>query len=131
VRSWKAIVTVTLLAVWAGCALHCALESITSSPSLDCCNEEAERSSDSNPDSPGQCVCSTIQSALYSTQQSGFSVPLPIVGVFLFDLPVRDEAESLSLPGLFRASASPPDNQCRWQFVVRAAMPVRAPSLLS
>ena len=123
----KMIVTVVVLAVWAACTAHCAMENLSGPARLPCCNEDGGQS-DEAPDAPWHCVCSSIQSAGYVSQASALSIPLPLDGLCWFEVPPQNEA-SLARPGVVEPTVSPPELVWAWQFFFRAALPARAPSL--
>ena len=120
---------ILLLAVWAGCATHCAIESLASAAEPACCNEDGGQS-DEAPHAPGQCVCSAFQAAGYVAQDSALLIPLPLDGVCLFvAAPQRDEP--LARAGSVELTPSPPGPLEPWQFFLRTALLARAPSLAS
>jgi hypothetical protein len=125
----KAIVTVMVLAVWSACTVHCAIENLTGTAGLPCCNEDGGQS-DQAPNAPGHCVCGSIQSGGYVSQATALSIPIPLAGLCLYDVPPQDK-DSLARPGIVEVTLSPPELVGSWQFFLRAALPVRAPSLAS
>jgi hypothetical protein len=129
VRRGKAIVTILLLAVWARCAAHCAIESLASAAELACCNEDGGQS-DQAPHAPGQCVCSAFQASGYVSQDSALSIPLPLDGVCLFVV-APQQGELVTRPESVELTPSPPGPLEPWQFFLRAALLARAPSLAS
>jgi len=129
VRRLKAIVTVLVLAVWSACTAHCAIENLTRTAELPCCNEDGGQSGQA-PNAPGHCACSAIQSGGYVSQESALSIPLPLDGLCLFDVAPR-EADLLTRPGIVEVTMSPPELVRSWQFLSRVALPARAPSVVS
>jgi hypothetical protein len=129
VRRLKAIVTVMVLAVWSACTAHCAIESLTRATALPCCDEDGGPS-DQVPNAPGHCVCSSIQSGGYVPQETALAIALPLDGLCWFEVPPRDE-DMLARPGIVEVNLSPPELVGAWQFFFRAALPARAPSLVS
>ena len=128
-RRGKAIVAILLLAVWAGCATHCAIESLAGAAELACCNEDGGQS-DQAPHGPGQCVCTTMQTGGYVSHDSAVSAPLPLDGVCLFVV-APQQGELVTRPGNVELTPSPPRPLEPWQFRFRAALLARAPSLAS
>jgi hypothetical protein len=129
VQALKTIVTVLVLAVWAACTAHCAIENLSGSAGQPCCNENGGQS-DQVPQAPEHCVCSAIQAGGYVSQDRALSIPLPFDGMVVFAVaPQRHELPTRS--GNAEPAASPPGALEPWQFLFRAAMPARAPSLVS
>jgi hypothetical protein len=129
VQPLKTIVTVLVLAVWAACTAHCAIENMSAVAGLPCCNEDGGHS-DQVPHAPGHCVCSAIQAGGYVSQDSSLSIPLPLDGVVLFVV-APQRADLPTLPGNVEPAASPPGVLEPWQFLFRTALLARAPSLVS
>ena len=125
----KTIVTVLVLAVWSACAGHCAIEGLAGAAELACCHEDGGQS-DQAPHAPGQCVCTTLQTAGYVSQDSAASAPLPLSGVCLFVV-APQQGEALTRPGSVELTPSPPGPLEPWQFFFRTALLARAPSLAS
>lgn len=121
-----------VVAFWALMANHCGLELI---PGLDflACSPQAEAS----PHQPSNCgddsdACATVESGLYKSEQSEFSVGkafLPVVALAVALLSQTDAPESSA--GQFLSQGSPPELLKTWQFSFRTALPVRAPSIVS
>ncbi len=128
-QALKTIVTVLVLAVWAACTAHCTIENLSACAGVPCCNEDGGQS-DQTPQTPGHCVCGAIQAGGYVSQDSAVAMPLPLEGVVLFV--VAPEAADLPTgSGSVEPAASPPGALEPWQFLFRAALPARAPSLVS
>ena len=128
-RRLKAIVTVMVLAVWSACAVHCSLENLTGASEAPCCKDEGGPSG-RVPAGAEQCVCSTIQAGGYVSQENTRSTPAPLLSVLPGNSPC-DSEDSLTRPGVAEAALSPPEVVRSWQFYFRAALPARAPSLVS
>jgi hypothetical protein len=129
VQHFKVIVTVLVLAAWSACSARCAVESLTGATALPCCDEGGGQS-DQAPAVPGHCVCTTIQSGIYVSQDSALSIPLPLDGVCLFVVATQ-LGGPLTGPGSVELTPSPPGPLVPWQFFLRAALLARAPSLAS
>jgi hypothetical protein len=129
VQPLKTAVTVLVLAVWAACTAHCAVENLWGGATLPCCNEDGGQP-DQAPHAPGHCVCGAIQAGGYVSQDGARSIPLPLGGVVLFVV-APYPAELPTRPGRVEPAASPPGTVEPWQFLFRAALPARAPSLAS
>jgi hypothetical protein len=122
-------VTILLLVVWSACTARCAIENLSGAAGLACCNEEGGQS-DQGPDGSGHCVCGAIQAGGYVFQDGALSIPVPLDGVVLFVV-ASPEAELPMRPGRVEPASSPPGALEPWQFEFRAALPARAPSLVS
>ena len=124
---WKAIFALLLLATWLPSALPCELKGILL-PALECCS--AENSGRAQKTDCKQCeICAAVPTTGYNTSEirivfSETSAPLIAVEVepvgLLFDQ---------SLSNVFPVTA--PDLPTSWQFDLRAALPIRAPSFAS
>ena len=125
----KTIVTVLVLAVWAACTGHCAIESLRGAGGLPCCNEDGGQS-DQAPQAPGHCVCGAIQAGGYVSQDSAISIPRPPDG-FILLVVAPQPADAPTQPANVEPALSPPRALEHWQFLFRTALPVRAPSLIS
>ena len=125
----KVIVTVLVLAVWSACSAHCLIESLTRAAALPCCDEDGGQS-DQAPGAPGHCVCTTLQSGGYVSQDSALTAPLPLDGVCLY-VAAPPQSERVTRPGSVEFTPSPPGALEPWQFLLRAAPQARAPSLAS
>jgi hypothetical protein len=123
VNQWKAILGLLLLATWLPSALPCELK-IVLFPALDCCSAK-----NSQPGEKTDCnhcqICGTVAADGYTVSEfrvifSKISAPI---------VQVEAEPEELLLNMSFAAkSVVPPDLPTSWQFDLRAALPVRAPS---
>lgn len=125
----RVIVTVLVLAAWSACSARCAIESLTHAAALPCCDEDGGQS-DQAPAAPGHCVCTTIQSGIYVSQDSVRSIPLPLDGACLF-VAAPPQSELVTRPGSVELTPSPTGSLEPWQFILRAALLARAPSLAS
>lgn len=125
----KTIVTVLVLAVWAACTAHCAIENLSGAAGVPCCKDDGGRS-DQTPHAPGHCVCSAIQAGGYVSQDSSLSIPLPLDGAVLFVV-APQQVDLRTQPVDVDPAASPPGALAPWQFSFRAALPARAPSSIS
>jgi hypothetical protein len=118
-----------VLAVWAACTAHCAIESLSASAEPACCDEDGGPSHQA-PAAPGQCVCSAIQAGGYVSQDGALAIPLPVDCVVLLAV-VPKPVDLATWSGSVEPASSPPGMSESWQFSFRAALPVRAPSLIS
>ncbi len=125
----KALFTVLLTLLWVSASIHCKLEQIPGLEFLSCCAHE-----DSAPHEDDDCetdVCATLENRLYKTETAQISVAAPQL-LFTTFLPLQ-LAESSAPPDSSQMlpDAAPMALTRVWQFFCRAALPPRAPSLLS
>jgi hypothetical protein len=112
---------------WAPITWHCSLEVLPVLDFLACCahDEAAAPHQDSDCDEDG---CAVVESGNYKTQDEQIVVvPPQLVSWFVHVVPARptDETSQSVL------ATSPPEELRTWQFALRTALPVRAPSLAS
>jgi hypothetical protein len=116
------LTALVFLVLWVPITAHCNLEKISGLEFLHCPGETPESS---NCEADG---CQTVESGAYRIPDNSETVALPIfcVAAYLMAEPVERVQPLL---GPFRLpSSAPPDLSRSWQFVSRAALPVRAPS---
>ena len=119
---------VALLALaWVPLTSHCRLEAI---PGLEFlrCSTDAENSTEGDPCKDGGC-CS-VESAKYQSRQQ--HVALVVLAAILSEHNFAVVEHCLpSEVSLGILTSAPPELPSSWQFTLRTALPVRAPSLLS
>lgn len=73
-------------------------------------------------------ACTKVESPIYKISDTRICISKPVTTVILFQVPV-----GLAVPAeqLQVATLAPLELQARWQFISRAALPPRAPSLVS
>ena len=111
---------------WAPITWHCNLEVLPVLDFLACCSDNAAAPhQDSDCDEDG---CAVVESGNYKTQDEHIDVAPPPLVSWLVDLasagPIDETSQSV-------LATSPPEELRIWQFVLRTALPVRAPSLAS
>ena len=131
VTRFRTLLVVLLALLWAPVTSHCLLERLPGLDFLSCC-----------PHDPGQCEdkekdcetdsCAVIEQGLYKLQEHSDLIPKPqtAAAAFLLDFvfsPMRIDSREESVQPM---PPSPPLSSA-WQFIYRAAVPVRAPSLLA
>ena len=124
------MVTVLVLTVWAACTVCCAVENMGGTGSVACCKDDGGGRPDQGPASPEHCICSFINSGGYVSQDTTLSIPVPLDGLLVFAAEPQD-ADFPTRPGTVEPALSPPGALKPWQFFFRAALPARAPSLVS
>lgn len=122
-----------LALIWAPVTSHCLLERLPGFEFLSCCaHEDAEASAPHETEDCSEDACAVVEEGFYKLQDNGDPVPKPVtVLVFLLDTALIEAPANGSDPD--RARRAPPllILKVSWQFFHRAAVPVRAPSLLA
>jgi len=113
------------LVLWLPVTTHCGLEKLPGLEFLECTS-----------DTPGSSSCEgdgcqTVESGSYKISDNSGGIPLPILSLVVFFTPAPEGSALPEFGRLRLLSSAPPDLPVRWQFVSRAALPIRAPSLLS
>lgn len=119
---------VALAFAWAPITSHCQLEILPGLDFLACCDHEEE----SGPHQDNDCEqdgCATVESGDYKTQDRQAFVTPPVLAAILAISGVCSEASDRTADIIL--ATSPPEELHTWQFVLRAALPVRAPSIVS
>jgi hypothetical protein len=125
---------VLLLALaWVPLMSHCRIEALTDLEILSCSTEDHHSTDDSGEPCGDDDTCCAVEFAKYQSPRQQEIVP---VAAMLIE-PVADfcaATATLPLPAevcLGILTAAPPDMPVGWQFTLRAALPVRAPSVAS
>src|SRR6185369_6609673 len=117
------LTALVFLVLWVPITAHCHLEKVPGLEFLKCPSD--------TQDSGCQDGCQVVESGLYKIPEHSVLVPAPVdLLVPCFEPTLADEVQPGSVP-LGLLSLAPPDLRQSWQFVSRAALPVRAPSSLS
>jgi hypothetical protein len=127
VRSLRTMLTVLLAVAWLPLTAHCQLEGIAGLEVLQCSSVTAVPSSDSHSDDTSCCGWEFSEYRLPQSQPP-VSAPLSVMVLAVLvtvdcDLPAEVSA---GIP-----TAAPSGSPKPWQFSLRAALPVRAPSIAS
>lgn len=133
VRAFRAIIAAALAFAWLPLASHCSISTLPGFEFFRCSVEETHASHDSggSGDPCGDRGCCAVESAKYqSTRQQPLDLiapasilPIEPSCVLVLPLPVQVRLGILT--------AAPPELPVGWQFSLRAALPVRAPSSVS
>jgi hypothetical protein len=112
------------LVLWVPITAHCLLEKVPGLEFLHC-------ASDTENNSNCQDECQTVESGFYKISDNSAIVPAPVFCMVAYCViePVDDLTLRSTWVGALDAVA--PDLPRSWQFISRAALPIRAPSLLS
>ena len=127
VRSLRNILFALTALAWLVTTMHCRLETVPGLQFLACKTATPPSNPNSHCDDNGCCAAEKSQ---YRTEQDHLT--LPAQQFFLSSVPVLDVPKAL--PDEVRLgllTAAPPELPKTWQFSLRAALPVRAPSFAS
>lgn len=115
-----------LLALWLPASMHCALEKLPVFAFLQsCCGTESDQQESGDC---SQDVCGAVESGLYKPEDN--SVSVSAAAKTWGSAPGSWGMIPRSAPAQQREhpSPAPPEMASSWQFSLRAALPVRAPS---
>ena len=126
VRQLKAILALFLAVLWIPTTCHCLFESLEWVTESPCCSESSAH--DMGPPDAGDCqVCLGVESGDYRSGIEPVQVPvLALQPLSLRLLPGNPVPETEIFA--VRETGSPPGQIKPWHLVLRAALPVRAPS---
>ncbi|MFZ5496196.1 MAG: hypothetical protein ACOZE5_12790 [Verrucomicrobiota bacterium] len=124
----RPLIALLLTALWLPATLHCRLEAASFYEADECCaDEQTANTSDCKDD-----ACPTVEDALYKESSQDLKIAAPATCVCFVCLAPVTADETVAEPALSPARhAPPPELGVTWQFVARAAPPVRAPALSS
>lgn len=125
-RLTKALMLVCAL-LWAPITWHCQLEALPLFEFLTCCDHEDAAAPHQDSDCE-QDVCAVVEGGNYKTQEHQVLVEPPALAANLILLALATSVADESARATFE---DPPECARNWQFVLRAALPVRAPSFVS
>ena len=125
-RKLRNILFLLLAFAWAPITWHCNLEVLPLLDFLACCaHDQVVPHQDSDCDEDG---CALVESGNYKTPEEQVFVAPPQVVARLVQQVSIEQVDEISESIL---ATSPPEELRAWQFVLRTALPVRAPSTLS
>ena len=123
-RRFRNILFALAAFLWLPASAHCQLESVPGLAFFQCDCSQQDGQGDCK-----DCGCFTVEKSQYHAEQLRLSVRVPDLLPFVFlalpiaNEPVIDESWSYDL------TAAPPDFQPSRSFILRTALPPRAPSL--
>jgi hypothetical protein len=124
VNRLKKIMALLLLVLWMPITSHCLLESAGLMPEIFCCENDC---SPIEKDSTDECA--TLETAVYKTTDGDAVLVVPDFQAVLMVVLLPAETVSLPLPASGFLTVAPPPLPVTWQFLQRAALPVRPPSV--
>jgi hypothetical protein len=129
VRHFRSIFFALAAFLWLPVSAHCQLEAIPGLEFLQC--DDDAKSEDGSRKDCRDAGCCAVEKAQYKSELHRVTLPspvfLPVAFASVFDTPTILRAEV----NLGIVTAAPPELPGSWQFFLRAALPVRAPSLAS
>ena len=130
-KLFRLIVVWTLVAIWLPASFHCLLGAAGWLPEF-CCEEESSHGDDGQShDEHNECdVCAAVESGDYNFSKPvdfDFNFNATLAWEHVFRLSISPTAEC-RIP---LSSRAPPGLAKRWAFIIRAAIPGRAPSFLA
>lgn len=134
-KQWRALIAAVLLAFWPAVSSHAFLQ-VWGLIHLTHVDPDGAGGPEGSPDrhdndhevADGQCRLST--QSVEAPVPSLVGPPLWLCDWILAGWPLPPEGEPPA-SGLAPPRSAPPELRHRWQFSLRAALPVRAPSLVS
>lgn len=118
-----------LVAFWLPVTMHCALENVGGFQFLVCCLH-----GDTAPHQDNDCsedACAVVESGGYMVPSNRITLVPPLVLAAQLVAVAEAELPVSEIPRFSALSTSPPELPSGWQFSLRAAAPVRAPSFAS
>jgi len=118
------LTALVFLVLWVPLTAHCHLEKVPGLEFLKCASDTPENS-DCQRDG-----CQTVESGFYKVSNNSRTAPVPVFCIPAYLVAPPAEVQPVFGPLRLLGSA-PPDLSQRWQFISRASLPVRAPSIVS
>lgn len=116
-----------LAAVWLPLTMHCHLARLEICGGLsNCCEDHS--CSDGGCDCASD-ICKVIEAGLYSSERRPLMLPVAAIEFLDPASPVDFRSLPPPLPAIPAATSAPPGCSNAWQFVFRAALAPRAPSV--
>ncbi len=128
VRKLCQVTSLIMLIFWGLASVHCELEQVPALHFLACCHHEGStphQDNDCNQDS-----CASVETGFYMLEGQTAFVSEPDLFVALL-APLAEPMSELCGPLAFHSLPGSLQLPNTWQFTLRAALPVRAPSLPS
>lgn len=127
VKAFRPFAIVLLLLLWLPTTSHCLMESAGLMPSFLSCTDDCAPGARAGKDTKDSCAA--LESASYKTcdEDALAIVPTCLSAVALAFLLPETLSNGTCTP-LF-PTVAPPSLPVTWQFIQRAALPVRSPSL--
>jgi hypothetical protein len=129
----RRFIAVALLALWLPATLHCALEAAGLDELFRCAADHHSSGAHETPADATRDACDIIEGSAFKLAANSALLPPPVLCAHFFAFAVPPVALYLTPPptGLGERILAPPEVARTWHFSARAALPARAPSLLS
>jgi hypothetical protein len=125
-------VALLLALAWVPINAHCLLESVPGLEFVRCCADAEAPSPAPVGDPCKDDGCCTVESSHYQVPREETAASLLLLAILVEVCPVIPEGVTLSEVATGDPPAfPPPELPSSWQFALRTALPVRAPSLAS
>lgn len=117
-----------LAVAWMPLTSHCLIEAVPGFEFLRCAADTHDSDDHGDPCEDGECCA--LESAVYQPSRPQDVAPHSLVAVLLNNPFVFQTPAPELPPPAFRLidTAAPPEIPSSWQFSLRAALPIRAPS---
>ena len=129
VKWLKAVMMVGFVGVFALATNHCRLEVLKGLEFLVCCShDDTQEEGHAAPHQDEDCetdVCASLEAGLYKSEDGHVITVAPLA------VATVEEFSTLNFQHSTLNSVAEPPLQVSWQFLLRAAAPPRAPSLIS
>ncbi len=124
----RRIFSLALLALWLPATLHCDLEAAGLGPLFHCADGHG---ADEHDDGASRDACDLLESGTFKLAANTAVLPPPALCSCLLCLvaPLPTITLTPTPTGVTDRIAAPPEVARTWHFLVRAALPSRAPSL--
>lgn len=129
VKPFRTVLTLLMVALWPLVVSHCDLEQLPGFEFLACGDGAAQ-----TPHQDNECEtdsCASVESGLYKTESGRLEVPTPSVTVSPLLTASLLEATRLDSASNVTFDSAPPEIPTAWRFLLRTALPPRAPSFVS
>jgi hypothetical protein len=129
----RRFIAVALLALWLPATLHCALETAGLDELFHCGTDHHSSGAHETPADATRDACDIIEGSAFKPAANSALLSPPVLCAQFLAFAVPPVALDLTPPpsGLGERILAPPEVARTWHFVARAALPARAPSLLS
>jgi hypothetical protein len=129
----RRFIAVALLALWLPATMHCDLEAAGFDELFHCAADHHSSGENEAPADATRDACDIIEGSAFKLAANSALLPPPFLCAHFLAFAVPPVALDLTPPpsGLGDRILAPPEVARTWHFTARAALPARAPSLLS
>lgn len=132
-RRCRVFTALLLALLWLPATVHCGLEAAGLVEHADACGHEDHRKNDADSGHCDADNCSLVEDGAYAPSHQLVKVAAPIALLHVCHAVMRlaFETRARVVAEISPRTESPPEINRTWQFVARAALSPRAPSLVS